>query len=404
VTLNKVFGRVRAALAVRLMRCPEDDVPTAVHSEAVIDDTVPTSATGAGAMSPREDHHRDSDANAQLPPLRSESLDIIGKGGSVAPPGGKAAVAAAAELRRTVVVSLSVCSFYILISGSMVFVNKAITYNYGFRCTNILLLMQMFFTIALLRIARIAGVVTFERFERVKAMQVAPVSLFYSLNAAVALLALRELSVPSYTLIKRLSPLFTLALEYILLRKRTTPSIALSLVVMTSGTIMAANADTASALSSWILGLVSCIFQALYLTFVKRSGITTGMSSVSILYYHSILSLPFISMIILGVGELHVAFAYDRWASPSFLFFLALSLAMGLLLNYALFLCTELTSPTSTVVSGQVKAMAQTAIGMFTFGGVDANFRYLLGTVLNIGGGAGYAYSKYIALRQQSSY
>jgi solute carrier family 35 len=319
------------------------------------------------------------------------------------PQGGKAAAAAAAEVHRTVVVSLAVCAFYILISGSMVFVNKALTYSYGFRSTNFLFLLQMLFTIALLRSARSARIVDFDHLERAKALQVAPVSLFYSLNAAVALLALRELSVPSYTLIKRLSPLFTLALEYVLLHKRTTASVALSLVVMTLGTVMAANADTASALSSWMLGLVSCLFQALYLTFVKRSGVTTGMSSLGILYYHSVISIPFISIIILGIGELHVVVAYDRWASPAFLLVLSLSLTMGLVLNYALFLCTELTSPTSTVVSGQVKAMAQTAIGMFTFGGVDANFRYMLGTLLNIAGGFGYAYSKYSVLRQQTT-
>lgn len=305
-----------------------------------------------------------------------------------------------AELRSTVVVSLAVCSFYVVVSASMVFVNKALTYSFGFRSTNSLLLLQMLFTIALLRTLRALRVVEFADFERHKAVQVAPVSVFYSLNAAVALVALRELSVPSYTLIKRLAPLFTLSLEYLLLGRRTTRGIAASLFVMVSGTVIAAKSDVTSSLSAWMLGVVSCLFQAMYLTYVKRSGVDTGMSSVGILYYHSILSLPCIALIILGVGEVGAVMAYTRWSSPAFIMVLFFSLTMGLLLNYALFLCTELTSPTSTVVSGQVKAMAQTAIGMFTFGGVDMNGRYLLGTLLNIGGGCGYAASKYLALRQ----
>lgn len=320
---------------------------------------------------------------------------LVGDGGRDA--GGKPLKAG--ELRATVAVSLAACAFYVVVSASMVFVNKALTYSFGFRSTNSLLFLQMLFTIALLRALRALGVCEFAEFERGKAAQVAPVSLFYSLNAAVALVALRELSVPSYTLIKRLAPLFTLFLEYLLLGKRTTRGIAMSLLVMVSGTVLAAKSDLTSSLSAWMLGVVSCLFQAMYLTYVKRSGADTGMSSVGILYYHSILSLPFIALIILGVGELGQVAAYTQWASPAFLVVLCFSLGMGLVLNYALFLCTELTSPTSTVVSGQVKAMAQTAIGMFTFGGVDMNARYLLGTLLNIGGGLGYAGAKYSALR-----
>lgn len=304
-----------------------------------------------------------------------------------------------AELRRTILTSLAACGFYVTVSASMVFVNKALTYSFSFRSTNTILLLQMVFTILLLRALRAARVVDFADFERTKAIAVAPVSVFYSLNAAVALLALRELSVPSYTLIKRLAPLFTLGLEYILLGKRTTAAIAFSLFLMVSGTVVAAKADASSAMSAWGLGLVSCLFQAMYLTYVKRSGVDTGMSSVGILYYHSILSLPCIIPIILAVGEVGEVLAYPGWLSVPFICVLCLSLCMGLLLNYALFLCTELTSPTSTVVSGQVKAMAQTIIGMFTFGGVDMNGRYMFGTALNIFGGLGYAASKYHSLK-----
>ncbi|CAN8063617.1 unnamed protein product [Agarophyton chilense] len=305
------------------------------------------------------------------------------------------------QVRRTVVVSLSACLFYILVSSAMVFTNKALSYTYGFRTTNVLLFFQMIFTVVLLRFLRSAKFIDFTDFEMSRAKQVAPVSIFYSLNAAVALVALRELSVPSYTLIKRLSPLFTITLEAMLLNKYATRGIILSLLVMASGTVLAANADTSSSSSAWFLGFASCAFQALYLTFVKRSGLDTGMNSFGILYYHSILSIPCITAIAIGVGEIGPALVYDKWTSPSFLIVFIASLLMGLLLNYALFLCTELTSPTSTVVSGQVKAMGQTVIGVFTFGGVDMNTRYTCGTLLNISGGFMYAYAKLKLLRER---
>lgn len=306
------------------------------------------------------------------------------------------------ELKQTVFVSLAVCLFYISVSSSMVFVNKSLSYTYEFRTTNVLLLFQMIFTIVLLRLARdVFKVISFAQFEPNRARQVAPVSLFYSLNAAVALVALRELSVPSYTLIKRMAPLFTISLEFLVLGKSSTRFIVFSLLVMTCGTIMAAKSDSKSTTFAWVLGFMSCVFQAMYLTYVKRSGISTGMNSFGVLYYHSILSLPFISIIVVAVGEIGPALAYDRWAAPGFLSVLILSLFMGLMLNYALFLCTEKTSPTSTVVAGQVKGIAQAVLGSFTFGGVDMNIRYLSGMLLNVSGGCLYAYAKLRSLRDR---
>lgn len=323
-----------------------------------------------------------------------------GGDGEPPPPGQRAT---AAEVRQTVIESLSVCAFYISVSSAMVFSNKALSYTFHFTTTNVLLLLQMLFTALLLRFLRdVAHVIEFDDFVRAKAVRIAPVSLFYSLNAAVALLALRELSVPSYTLIKRLAPLFTIGLEYVLLQRRATRSVLLSLFIMVGGTVLAARSDATSATSSWMLGLTSCVFQALYLTYVKRSGVETGFSAYGVLYYHSILSVPM--LVVLGglMGEFPIAMAYPHWLKPSFLIIFCASLFMGFLLNFSLFLCTERTSPTSTVVSGQVKAMGQTALGMFTFGGVEMNARYTAGTLLNILGGIGYGYSKYRIIRDSA--
>ncbi len=300
------------------------------------------------------------------------------------------------ELRRTVIVSLAVCGFYITVSSSMVFVNKALTYSFDFRHINTLLFLQMAFTIFALRLAR--NVVDIPAIELRRLRQVAPVSAFYCLNALAALAALRELSVPSYTMVKRLAPLFTITLEVVLLHRRPKPLVVGALAVMATGTILAAKADVNSTTYAWMLGFSSCVFQASYLTFVKRSGIDTGLSAVGIVYYHAFLSLPFFGAMVLATGELNKALAYDQWFSPSFVIVLCLSLSMGLLLNYALFLCTEKTSPTSTVVSGQVKAMGQTVLGVFAFGGIDPNPRYILGTCINISGGFLYAYAKYKAM------
>lgn len=284
----------------------------------------------------------------------------------------------------------------------MVFANKTLSYTFSFRTTNLLLLFQMFFTIILLRLLQLSGFITLDPFTITRARTVAPISFFYSLNAAVALVALREMSVPSYTVVKRLGPLFTLGVEAVLLNKRATRGVLLALLFMSGGTLLAAKSDTSSSAMAWLLGFLSCIFQALYLGLVKRTGLMTGMSSFSILYYHSIMAIPCLLTLVLAVGEIGPAMEYDQWREPGFLGVLILSLFMGVMLNYALFLCTELTSPTSTSVAAQVKAMGQTVAGMFFFGGVDMNLRYLLGTVVNISGGFLYVGAKLQSIQSDS--
>ncbi|KAA8493034.1 UDP-galactose/UDP-glucose transporter 7 [Porphyridium purpureum] len=316
---------------------------------------------------------------------------------------GSAEGGGAAAVRREVLQSLGVCFFYISMSSAMVFTNKALSYNYGFTMTNALLLMQMVFTIALLHFLRdICGLLSFNRFERDTALRIAPISVFYCLNGAFALVAVRELSVPSYTLVKRLAPMFSITLEFALLGKRSKPRVLVALAVMLSGTLLAARADTRGTILGWSSGLVSCFLQGLYLTLVKKTGAETGLNSFGVLYYHSLISLPILSVLVVLLGEMQPLLNYPQWTDMSFMIVLAWSLFMGVMLNYSLFLATELTSPTSTLVSGQVKAIGQTAIGMFTFGGAERNQAYIIGTLMNIGGGTGYGYSKYLDMKERA--
>jgi len=304
-------------------------------------------------------------------------------------------------LRKQAMASLFYCGFYVLVSSMMVFSNKALSHTFKFKAMTVLLLLQMVFTAVLLPVARAMGLISFEKFEWDRALKVAPVSIFYSLNAACALMALGEMSVPSYTLVKRLAPLFTISTEYFVLSKSANKGVIASIFTMAIGTIIAFNDDTSSSLLGWSLGFLSCLFQALYLTFVKKSGVQNGLNTWGVLFYHSILSIPLCVIAVTILNEWKTAMEFKLWSQPTFLIVFIGSLSAGFILNYALFLCTEKTSPTSTVVSGHVKAMAQTVIGMFTFGGVDTRLFYMLGTAVNITGGFGYVYSKYKLMCKQ---
>uniref|UniRef100_A0A7S2ZAU2 Sugar phosphate transporter domain-containing protein n=1 Tax=Rhodosorus marinus TaxID=101924 RepID=A0A7S2ZAU2_9RHOD len=307
------------------------------------------------------------------------------------------------NVRSQILKSIGYCTFYILVSSMMVFTNKALTYSYGFSSTTVLLVCQMVFTAILLPLVKSTGLITFEKFDLKRALQVTPISLFYCLNGACGLMALKSMSVPSYTLIKRLAPLFTISMEYTVLNKKASTGVILAVCTMVVGTLIASQDDSKSAASGWAFGFASCILQALYLALVKKSGAQSGLNTWGVLFYHSILSVPILTVLVLLLGELEAFLSFDQWFSRGFQIIFVGSLFAGFLLNYALFLCTERTSPTSTVVSGHVKALAQTVIGFFTFEGADTSFWYLFGTGVNISGGAGYAYAKYKYLQTQGS-
>jgi len=74
-----------------------------------------------------------------------------------------------------------------------------------------------------------------------------------------------------------------------------------------------------------------------------------------------------------------------------------LVLVGGCLLNYLLFLCTTHNSALTTSVTGAVKSVGQTAVGMFTFGGIAINVFTLSGIFLNLFGGILYTFVKYKA-------
>eukprot|EP01124_Arcella_intermedia_P005741 TRINITY_DN13389_c0_g2_i2.p1 TRINITY_DN13389_c0_g2~~TRINITY_DN13389_c0_g2_i2.p1 ORF type:complete len:351 (+),score=55.88 TRINITY_DN13389_c0_g2_i2:8-1060(+) len=308
------------------------------------------------------------------------------------------------NLNRKAFESLGYAGFYILVSGSMVFANKGIMHYFKFEATNLLLLTQFIFTAVLLGALRRYQVIHIESIPLPRVLKLLPISFFYCANTSVALIALRGLNVAAYSLVKRLAPIMVLILEVPIFKQWGSLRTWIAVFWMVLGTYIAANHDIDNSLNAYFLGLVSCCLQALYLIFVKKSGVETGLDSFTILYYHSLISIPLISVVLLFTDEWsQVVENRELFTDIYFLLNFLLNLSFGALLNYSLFLCTEKTSPVTTMVSGHVKSIAQIIIGLFTFGGVQVTPGFFLGMVMSILGGALYAFDKYEAMKKKLS-
>lgn len=152
--------------------------------------------------------------------------------------------------------------------------------------------------------------------------------------------------------------------------------------------------DLTFQLLGYTCGALSNIAQSVYLLLVQRA--THGkLSTVESLQLNSINTLPFLIVFCILNGECEELMGYSYYDDTSFyvIFFMAISL--GCLLNYSLFLCTSLTSALTTSVVGGLKALAQTVLGIFTFGGVSHNLSTAVGISMSVSGGLAYIFAKY---------
>ena len=135
---------------------------------------------------------------------------------------------------------LAIAFIFGVCSASMAFANKAVLSSYSYNFPITLVTLQMLFTIILLEILRLMGLITLPAFSLERGMSFLIPSIFYAVNCVLALSALSGMNIPMYGLIKRCSPLVILILGAMMLGKGL-PSrpICISVGMVTVGCIVA---------------------------------------------------------------------------------------------------------------------------------------------------------------------
>ncbi|KAI3985702.1 hypothetical protein MKX01_030616 [Papaver californicum] len=155
------------------------------------------------------------------------------------------------------------------------------------------------------------------------------------------------------------------------------------------GVIIAALGDLSFDLFGYTMALTSVFFQTMYLVLVEKSGAEDGLSSVELMFYNGFLSLPFLLFLIIATGEFpnSVYLLFDKAISFSFLMVLLLSLVMGIVLYFTMFLCTIVNSALTTTIVGVLKGVGSTTLGFILLGGVQVHALNVTGLVINMAGG-----------------
>ncbi|XP_031372572.1 UDP-galactose/UDP-glucose transporter 7 [Punica granatum] len=299
--------------------------------------------------------------------------------------------------------SLFAAFSYGIASMAMVFINKAVLMQYSHSMT--LLTVQQLVTALLIHLGRVMGYTKAKRLNMETAKKLFLVSLFYNANVAFALASLKGVNIPMYIAIKRLTPLAVLIAGFFRGKGRPSTQVTLSVVLIAAGVLIAALGDFSFDLYGYTMAFTSVFFQTMYLVLVERSGAEDGLSSIEIMFYNSFLSLPFLLFLIIATGEFpnSLALLIAKSNSLSFLVILVLSLVMGIVLNYTMFLCTIVNSALTTTIVGVLKGVGSTTLGFFVLGGVKVHGLNVTGLVINTAGGIWYSYAKYQQKMHKSS-
>ncbi|KAG8381970.1 hypothetical protein BUALT_Bualt05G0027900 [Buddleja alternifolia] len=287
-------------------------------------------------------------------------------------------------------------------SMAMVFINKAVLMQYAHSMT--LLTLQQLMTTLLIRFGRVMGYTKARGLNILTAKKLIFVSLFYNANVAFALASLKGVNIPMYIAIKRLTPLAVLIAGFFSGKGRPTTQVILSVLLTAAGVLIAALGDFSFDLFGYSMAFTSVFFQTMYLVLVEKSGAEDGLSSVEIMYYNSFLSLPFLLFLIVATGEFPASMSmlFAKSISQSFLMVLLLSLVMGIVLNYTMFLCTIVNSALTTTIVGVLKGVGSTTLGFFLLGGVQVHGLNVMGLVINTMGGVWYSFAKYQQKKKKS--
>lgn len=197
--------------------------------------------------------------------------------------------------------SLSSAFSYGVASMAMVFVNKAVVMQYVHSMT--LLTLQQLATALFIHFGQVLGMSKRKDLSMATAKKLFPVSIFYNANVAFALASLKGVNIPMYIAIKRLTPLAVLVSGFLRGKGKPPTQVSLSVVCTALGVLVAALGDFSFDLYGYSMALISVFFQTMYLILVEKSGADDGLSSMELMFYNSILSIPFLFFIIVATGE-----------------------------------------------------------------------------------------------------
>lgn len=295
---------------------------------------------------------------------------------------------------------IMVLLFFAGSSLGAIFINKATLSHYKFHFPLSLMLLQSVFTVVVLSVINTfrpallsLAVVKSHEYPRI----LVPTLLFI-FNVSVGLSALTLVNIPMFSAFRRLTVLFVMTAEYVILHKGHSKKVVFSVIFLTTGAFVSALGDVTFTALGYALVFLNNALTAMYLASIKRLMKDLSLDPLSLLYHTAFLAMPIVFLLCLITGELSDAYVdlttRKELHTPLFLASLSFVAASAFCVNYSTSLCTHVTSPLTTSVTGQVKNVLQTFLGFFSWG-YEPTPLNVIGLLMAMLGQLSFAYYKH---------
>ncbi len=260
------------------------------------------------------------------------------------------------------------CLGYGTVSILIVFSNKWVLSTWGLARPNFLSLLQLIITVAGLELARaLLKTKYLPTFDRATALRALPVALWSLLNVITGLMGTELLSVPMLSVLRRTATFFVMAAEKLFLGKAAANYEMIAVAIWIFGAAISGSNDLMFNFKGYMAVFANGIATAGFYISSSRANKENQLDSIGLLYYNSILQLPFQAVFFMLSGEAAGLGSFSGWTSPAFVFLLLFTISQAVALNYLIFLCTTLCGPTTTSLTGQIKTVVQTFLGVYIF-------------------------------------
>ena len=281
--------------------------------------------------------------------------------------------------------------FYAVVSFSIVAVNKSVLTIYKFPSVQFLSFAQLILTVIVTDVLKFFKLVSYPEVCTDSVKKVMPLPFLHLCNLILGLGSTQTLSIPMFTVLRRFTVLFVMIGEVWVLGKSFNKTTCATVFAMLFGVIVASVGDLAFDIYGYIMVLSNNLVSAAYFLYVKKINDNNFLGKFGMMYYNSLISLPFSALILYFSNEMNSVLAYEGWSDFMFCFQFILCLCLGYILVFSAILCTSICGPLTFNVVGVLKSAAMTYVGMF-FGG-DYIFGWLNFTGITISAAGAVVYS-----------
>jgi len=297
------------------------------------------------------------------------------------------------ELRPAGWTILLACLAYSFCSISMTFSSKVILSQYDFNYPILLLLWQNVFAIVVVRIASLFNYVQVEPLVWGKVRRWLPLNVLFVLTLVTSLPSIRLLSVAMVTILKNFQTIGVTVGDKLFFGQDVTGWTAISILLMFVGSVVAGANDLQFNLLGYVYMGINCAFGASYALYMRELN-TVLNNNISKVYYNNVLSVPFLLLLSLFMGDFYSGVqALIDMSTPTFVAVIFYNGMCGMFISATSFWVIKVTSPTTYSIVGALNKIPLAILGIIWFKTQMA----LLGMIsiaVGLGGGVIYAWSK----------